>query len=66
MFNWSTVFRANTLRQMAEKTPTNMEELREIEGITNNNIGRFGDDRMLDITAKFSVMISCKFSVMIS
>ena len=62
VFNWSTVFRTNTLRQMAENTPTDMEELRKIEGITNNNIERFGDKRMLDITSKYAGMISCKFN----
>ena len=61
VFNWSTVFRTTTLGQMAEMTPTSLEELRKIEGVTNTNIARLGDDRMLEITAKYAAMFACKF-----
>ena len=59
------MFRTTTLGQMAELTPTSLEDLRKIEGVTNTNIGRLGDDRMLEITAKYAAMAACKLDCLL-
>lgn len=59
--NYALIFPNAMLWQLAEKTPLTVEEMKkEIDGMPETKINKYGAHRFLDITTKFCIMVSSK------
>ncbi|KAK7116772.1 hypothetical protein V1264_002393 [Littorina saxatilis] len=57
--NYALIFPNATLWQLAEKTPLTVEEMkREIDGLPETKINKYGAHRFTDITTKYCVMLA--------
>ena len=65
--NFNTIFPPACLRQMAEKTPTTVDEL--VTGIDNMpraKVTKYRAERFLDITRNYKYMIDSKYEIILS
>ena len=59
--NYALIFPNAMLWQLAEKTPLTVEEMkREIDGLPETKINKYGAHRFLEVTTKYCVMLSCE------
>ncbi|XP_076443905.1 uncharacterized protein LOC143282199 [Babylonia areolata] len=57
--NYALIFPNAMLWQLAEKTPLTVEEMkRDIDGLPEAKVNKYGAHRFLDVTTKFCVMLS--------
>ncbi|KAK7481319.1 hypothetical protein BaRGS_00027399, partial [Batillaria attramentaria] len=57
--NYALIFPNPMLWQLAEKTPLTVEEMkREIDGLPETKINKYGAHRLLDVTTKYCVMLA--------
>lgn len=61
--NYGKLFESGTLRTMAQEMPMTIAELQEMPGMTATKVNRYNAGRFLDITTKFSVMLSSRSSL---
>lgn len=62
--NYALIFPNAMLWQLAEKTPLTVEEMkREIDGLPETKINKYGAHRFLEVTTKYCVMLSCEFQL---